>query len=233
MNKNRFARGFDVASLALGVITGMTLGVRGASATSILIDDGATTYDPGTHLSWLDLTATAGQSYDAVAGGFGGYLSDGWRYASSGELGQLFSAAGGVGPFDSAYTVQNYAAASNLLSLLGILTTDFPFGTSKGLLSDSIFFREATTTARSPSGFSLEELSAPIPALSRTLTALGHRLLPGEGRPPGRHPDPGRAAAALRRPRWPRLHRLAQEAIGGRLKNAARASFMRALALLL
>ena len=123
----------------------MTLGASDASAASILIDNGATTYDPGTHLSWLDLTATAGQSYDAVTGGFGGYLADGWRYANRAELGQLFSDAGGVGPFDNSYTPQNYAAASNLLYLLGILAKDFPFGTSTGLLSNSGSFPGSQT----------------------------------------------------------------------------------------
>jgi len=134
VTKNHVARSLAVASLTLGMTAGMTLGAHDASATSILIDKGATTYDPSTHLSWLDLTATAGQSYNAVTGGFGGYLSDGWRYASSGELGQLFTDAGGVGPFDG--FPPNYPAASNLLSLLGILRTSFPFATSIGLLSD-------------------------------------------------------------------------------------------------
>jgi hypothetical protein len=137
MTTSRLARSLAVASVALCMTAGMILGSRGASATSILIDNGATTYDSSTQLSWLDLTATVGKSYDVITGGFGGYFADGWRYASSGELVQLFIDAGGVGPFDGSYTVQNHAAASNLLSLLGVLHTSFPLGTSKGLLSDS------------------------------------------------------------------------------------------------
>jgi hypothetical protein len=135
MRNGRFARGFAVASMVMGITLGVTLGARGASAASILIDNGATTYDPATHLSWLDLTATVGQSYDAVVGGFGGYVADGWRYATPDELGQLFTDAGGVGPFNTAFTLQNHPAASELLGLMGILYANFPFATSQGLLS--------------------------------------------------------------------------------------------------
>lgn len=143
MRTRRFARGLAVTGIVMGIALGMTLGItlgaRDASAASILIDNGATTYDPATHLSWLDLTATWGQSYNAVVGGFGGYLADGWRYATPDELGQLFTDAGGVGPFDVSSNQQKHSAASVLLGLLGMLYVDTGFATSQGLLSVEFF----------------------------------------------------------------------------------------------
>jgi hypothetical protein len=140
MHYRSFARGLAVAGLVMGFALGMTVGMtRDAAAASILIDNGATTYDPATGLAWLDLTATVGQSYDAVIGGFGGYLADGWRYATPTELGQLFTDAGGIGPFDFTATLQNHPAASELLGLLGILYSSFPYASSMGLLSVESF----------------------------------------------------------------------------------------------
>lgn len=66
-----------------------------ARASSILIDQGSTTYDPTTHLQWLDLTATMGNSYDGVMANINGnYIKDGWRYATDVEVSRLYHDAG-------------------------------------------------------------------------------------------------------------------------------------------
>lgn len=90
--------------------------------------DGLITYDGDTGLSWLDLTATVGQSYNGVAGGFGGFTTAlGFRYATEVEVGRLFSNAGvvqgniwGYWNFSNPY----YLASVTLVSLLGVT---YPF----------------------------------------------------------------------------------------------------------
>jgi hypothetical protein len=40
-------------------------------------------------LDWLDVDLTTGISYDAIQGGAGGYISQGWRYAGGNEIDAL------------------------------------------------------------------------------------------------------------------------------------------------
>jgi len=64
-------------------------------ASSILLDEGDTTLDPGTHLQWLDLTKTQGLGANDVTGNVGvNYVAQGWRYATGPEVAQLWSDAG-------------------------------------------------------------------------------------------------------------------------------------------
>lgn len=64
-------------------------------ASSILLDEGDTTLDPGTHLQWLDLTKTQGFGANDVTGNVGvNYVAQGWRYATGPEVAQLWSDAG-------------------------------------------------------------------------------------------------------------------------------------------
>ncbi|HWT97511.1 MAG TPA: hypothetical protein VN229_07835, partial [Terriglobales bacterium] len=64
-------------------------------ASSILLDQGDTTLDPGTHLQWLDLTKTQGLGADDVTGNIGvNYVAEGWRYATGPEVVQLWNDAG-------------------------------------------------------------------------------------------------------------------------------------------
>jgi len=69
--------------------------VESAQATSILIDKGGSTYDPDTKLQWLDVTATAGLSYNDVITNNGiDFIKNGWRYATDFEVDQLYRHAG-------------------------------------------------------------------------------------------------------------------------------------------
>lgn len=77
--------------LTLTVLIAMPIA---SQASSILIDEGDVTLDPGTHLQWLDLTKTQGLGADDVMGGAGGYVAHGWRYATGDEVAQLWNDAG-------------------------------------------------------------------------------------------------------------------------------------------
>ena len=60
-----------------------------AQSHATLISHGYFTRDTATGLDWLDVNLTSGLSYDAVASGAGGYVPDGWRYATGGEIDAL------------------------------------------------------------------------------------------------------------------------------------------------
>jgi hypothetical protein len=63
-------------------------------ANATLIDHTSYTLDTGTGLEWLDVTATLGQSYNGVLGGYGGYVAAGYSYATLTDICTLFSNAG-------------------------------------------------------------------------------------------------------------------------------------------
>jgi hypothetical protein len=82
---------------------------------------GNTTYDPNTGLEWLDLNLTAGQSYNSVLSGWGGYTAtEGFRFATRSEVVQLFTDAGAayIG-YPASPTTADLPAATLALSLLG------------------------------------------------------------------------------------------------------------------
>ena len=60
-------------------------------AAAQLTDLGDSTLDEATGLVWLDLTKTTNLSYNAVAGGAGGWAAQGWRHATLAEVCQLFT----------------------------------------------------------------------------------------------------------------------------------------------
>jgi hypothetical protein len=85
------------------------------SVSAPLEDRGDHTYDPNTNLEWLDLSFTAGRSYNEVLAGWNGYTSAGYRFATRDEVLGLFSHAG-ANPLDAE---ANRQAASKTLVLLG------------------------------------------------------------------------------------------------------------------
>jgi hypothetical protein len=83
----------SVAALLVAILPCIFAGP--AQATSILIDNGDITYDPNTKLQWLDITATAGLSYNDVITNNGvDFIKNGWRYATDFEVDQLYRHAG-------------------------------------------------------------------------------------------------------------------------------------------
>ena len=94
-----------------------------------LIDLGSTTLDDSTGLEWLDMTLTAGQSYNSVIGGFGGYVTSmGYRYATGAEVFALFTNAG-IPDIETTvvgnYTAANVAPAQALIALIGTADLNF------------------------------------------------------------------------------------------------------------
>lgn len=90
-------------------------------------NDGLLTVDTNTNLSWLDLTATRGQSYDTIVSGYGGYFSLGFRYATTAEVSALWLNVG-VTRQQGLYYPENEPGASLLVNLMGC-TNNCGFGT--------------------------------------------------------------------------------------------------------
>lgn len=96
-----------------------------ANAALVTLDwqaagDGGLTFDTATNLEWLDLTYTAGQSYNEVSGELGeGGAFAGFRYATVDDVATLFSDAGI--PDVGARTAANFEPVNDLLRLVGRL----------------------------------------------------------------------------------------------------------------
>lgn len=108
------------------IVLSATLSLAAISANAAIIEHGAYFTDTTDNLDWLNNTPLAGQSYNSVLGGFGGYTTAGWRIATTSELTSLLgnyvmpftaisypwtSSSDAPGTYDSAY---------NLIELLGI-----------------------------------------------------------------------------------------------------------------
>lgn len=102
--------------------------VMSSVSHAVLINNGAYVTDTNTGLDWLHNTPLAGQSYNSVLAGYGGYAQDGWRHANGAEITELVT--GYVGPLaemnaQNGYIAFNYGttaynAAYDLIELLGI-----------------------------------------------------------------------------------------------------------------
>jgi hypothetical protein len=94
--------------------------------------------DTITGLKWLDLTVTAGLSYNTVSQELGppGRFS-GYRYASQDDILQFFLDAGipHPSPVDAFFT-DNYQPVVDLLSVIGVLRPDPNFPQSEAVSSD-------------------------------------------------------------------------------------------------
>jgi len=123
-------------------LTIAALGLTATTAKAVLIDNGSTTLDTVTGLEWLDVTATTGQSYNDVIGGFGGYIASGYRYANVTEMCGLFGSLGDSLPSCLSQTgaVETISATSSatLVNLLGdtFLPNGGFFGVTCGIYDD-------------------------------------------------------------------------------------------------
>ena len=111
------------ASLSFIILTSALAMLPCANASLRPEDRGSTTYDPNTGLEWLDLSFTAGRSYQEVIDGWGGYTTtSGYRMATRSEVMGLFTAFG-----ENRLNQQaNVDAANRALSSLGT-TLPMPF----------------------------------------------------------------------------------------------------------
>jgi len=128
--------------------------VLSGNATASLVSEdspfgaGTITLDTNTGLRWLDLTESNGLSHDQVLQGLmAGGTFEGYRLATSAELGQLFLDAGFVldpGTLGS-FIPQNHDPAVTLGGFVGVLGTNGNCGTgctfsfSAGFLGDPPF----------------------------------------------------------------------------------------------
>jgi hypothetical protein len=104
----------------LGVVSGTMAAITPASS-AVLVDKGNYTLDTSSHLQWLDLSLTAGLSYNDVITNNGvNYVAQGWRYATGAELGGLFTDAGGSGTYPQSSTT--FSIGTNTTwSVVGLL----------------------------------------------------------------------------------------------------------------
>ena len=84
-------------------------------------DDGLITYDDNTKLEWLDLTVTAGISYNTVSSQLGaGGAYEGFRYATSAEISTLWDSFGGDGVYNG-WSATNNGIFDIIAPLMGDL----------------------------------------------------------------------------------------------------------------
>lgn len=91
-----------MSSMIKKALLGLCLSVGLSTAHATITDLGNTTHDTSSGLTWLDLTATNGLSYQEVSSEFGaGGLFEGYRYAEMAEVGNFYQNylnAGGILP---------------------------------------------------------------------------------------------------------------------------------------
>lgn len=91
--------------------------------------DSAITRDDATGLDWLDVFKTQGQSYNAVAAGYGNYTTThGFRFATESEVRTLYTNAGIVDFSGSLVTGPNFLAANTLVNDLGYTSSSLSLG---------------------------------------------------------------------------------------------------------
>ncbi len=124
----------------LAVIVAVMLMPSYAGALLISQDDvtfgiDSITYDDETGLEWLDLTETAGLSYDGISAQLGvGGTYDGWRYVTEGEVNTLMVNAGI--PDIGTQSEANAAPSLALLGLVGITDGAPGYYEAYGLIAD-------------------------------------------------------------------------------------------------
>ncbi len=92
------------------------------------------TRDARTGFEWLDLTLTAGLSYDDVAGGARGFLAAGFSIANTDQVATMFMNFG-ARAVDGTLLASQFTSASNLISALGCtspMCASPGFATSRG-----------------------------------------------------------------------------------------------------
>jgi hypothetical protein len=96
--------------------------------------DSRITFDTATSLQWLDVNETQGLSFNAILAGAGdgdnqagpgGWVADGWRHATFGEVCGLFEPRTGPIPHCTPPpSIGNYDGVAELQAFLGVTTAD-------------------------------------------------------------------------------------------------------------
>lgn len=106
-------------SRLLGAVCACTLAFN---ANAAIVDNGTYTTDTATGLDWLDLTATAGMSYNQVTAELGaGGLFEGWTYATRAQVSGFWDAFGGDSNYYNGWSTQNNGLFDVMAPLVGDL----------------------------------------------------------------------------------------------------------------
>lgn len=103
----------------------------GTVANAALIDNGATTIDTVSGLTWLDLTETQGLVPSDILTNVGGFLSAGWQVATGDQVNALFEQFGVPFPGFDAHLFADTTVTDQMIGLLGqtsVPATDGAFG---------------------------------------------------------------------------------------------------------
>lgn len=143
------------ALVRAAVLVGLLTPLLSANAGLVATPNGVK--DTATHEEWLPLTATQGISFGEVEAGYGGYVNDRWRYATTDEVVQLFLDAGAdpLG-FSGGNYQDSYDPARLLISLLGY-TVDGSNDSGVNLLAEGITGHEDAPGVRSLAMFGFTE----------------------------------------------------------------------------
>jgi hypothetical protein len=96
------------------------LSIVSFNASAIIVDNG--TYTTVDGVDWLDLTATAGMSYNQVSAQLGpGGTFDGWTYATGAQVEGLWTAFGGDAAYYNGWSTQNNGLFDVIAPLMGDL----------------------------------------------------------------------------------------------------------------
>ena len=109
-----------LTAIAVGLLLFSSINVCTAeliSADYSTDEDGNLTLDTETNLEWLNPFLSYGLSVDDVLDGSGGFLSDGFRHATEGEIEELFLHAG-IPEINTAFQTENYVPVQALIQLL-------------------------------------------------------------------------------------------------------------------
>ncbi len=134
------------------VFMAAVLFLSASSSSAAIIDFGGFFRDTDSGLDWLDVTSTLGLSYDDIVGGAGGWVTAGWRHATSEELCVLWNAGPSCFHINTISLSTSIAQANQgFLNLFGFVTTCCTGGgevfTTTGLLE-----RAGQPASRSPFG---------------------------------------------------------------------------------
>lgn len=117
----------------LGVVYALVTVLFSTTTNAALVErdwktsgDNLITYDPGTNLDWLELTASLGVSYNSMILEFGvGGQYEGFRYATQADILTLWGNAGTQATTGDMFgDPAGFAATQDLLTKLGIQRTD-------------------------------------------------------------------------------------------------------------
>jgi PEP-CTERM motif len=117
--------------LRFGAVLALTLSAGTAQASLISLNDivygaNSITRDTTTNLEWLDLTKSTNLSINAIQGGAGGFLANGFTVATLAQVEKLYTDGGWDGVDDSPNqgSVGHFAFVSNIQGLLGVTGFD-------------------------------------------------------------------------------------------------------------